>query len=57
MVVAVRILRVRRRTVEHLPPPSQSAPAERHVGDAEAEREADSEGEDEMFWNELMTCN
>ena len=43
--------------MEHLPPPSQAAPAERHVGDAEAEREADSEGEDEMFWNELMTCN
>ena len=57
VIVAVRVLRVRRRSVEHLCPGSQASPTEGHVGDAEAEREADCEGEDEMFWKELMTYN
>ena len=57
VVVAVRILWVRRRSVEYLCPPSQATSTEGHVGDTEAEREADCEGEDEMFWKELMTCN
>ena len=54
MIMAVRILWIRRRSLEHLSPRSHPAPTESHVGDTEAKREADSEGEDEMFWNELM---
>ena len=57
VIVAVRVLGVRRRSREHLCPGSQSTPAEGHVGDTEAKREADREGEDEMFWKELMTYN
>ena len=57
VIVTVRVLGVRRRSVEHLCPRAQSTPAEGHVGDAEAKREADCEGEDEMFWKELMTYN
>ena len=57
MVVAVRVLGVRRRTLEHLLPPAQTAPTEGHVGDTEAEREADSQREDELFWKELMSYN
>ena len=57
VIVTVRVLWIWRRSLEHLPPPSHPAPTEGHVGDTEAKREADSEGEDEMFWNELMTYN
>ena len=35
--------------MEHLPPPSHPAPTEGHVGDTEAKREADSEGEDDTY--------
>ena len=43
--------------MDHLCPGSQfiSIEAYGHVGDTEAKREADSEGEDEMFCKELMT--
>ena len=57
MVVAVRVLGVRRRTLEHLLPPSQTAPTEGHVGDTEPKGEADSQREDELFWKELMSYN